>query len=66
MIDPYHMMVKVSWRAGVVKKNLEEVAIDFKVIYLLNDINSKLQIFAYIAEEEQKTFKKYGLEPYKE
>ena len=66
VLDAYHTMVKISWRAGVVKKNLEELTIDFKVIYFLVNTDNKFRIFAYIAEDEQKIFKELGLEPYKE
>jgi hypothetical protein len=65
ILDEYHAMAKIHWSAGLVKKDLQEVMIEFDVIYFLQELDGKIRIFAYIAEDEQKAYKEHGIEPYK-
>lgn len=59
-LDDNHYMAKVFWHS-VYRKAGREVVIDFSVIYLLQDINDKLSIFAYITGDEQAVLKEHGL-----
>jgi hypothetical protein len=65
LLDEYHAMANVQWHAGLVKKDLQELTIDFHVIYLLQTLNDKIKIFGYIAEDEEKILKEHGIEPYR-
>lgn len=52
-LNELHYMVKVHWESYYTKKNGQEVGIDFDVIYLLQDINAALKVFAYITDDKQ-------------
>ena len=60
LLDDFHAMVKIHWRASYLKKDNTRVAIEFDVIYLLQLI-SDIRIFAYITGDEQKALKENGL-----
>ncbi len=60
-LDDYHSMVRVYWRAFYEKKDGSIVTIDFDVVYLLQIINEKIRIFAYITGDEQKVLHERGL-----
>jgi hypothetical protein len=65
LLDDHHAMAKVQWHAGLIKKDLQEITIDFQVIYLLQTLDHEIKIFAYIAGDEQRVFKELGIEPYR-
>lgn len=60
-LDDFHVMVRVRWKADCIKKNNEQVTLEFEVIYFLQDLNDTLKIFCYIAGDEKKIMKEYGL-----
>lgn len=59
-IDAYHYQAKIHWKAHYEQTKLE-VDIEFDVIYLLQYLNNKLEIFAYITGDEQAELRKHGL-----
>ncbi len=59
-IDQYHYQAKVHWKAHYEQTKLE-VDLEFDVIYLLQFLNNKLEIFAYITGDEQALLRKHGL-----
>lgn len=61
LIDTSHYMAKVDWHSVYNKKDNTEVAIDFAVTYLLQDIDNKLQVFAYITGDEEGVLKENGI-----
>ncbi|HVK47753.1 MAG TPA: hypothetical protein VM488_07920 [Pseudobacter sp.] len=60
-LDANHHMAKVHWKATYVKEGKDELVIEFDVIYLLQDIDGALKIFAYITGDEQGVLKEHGL-----
>lgn len=60
-LDDYHLMAKVYWQAFYEKKDGSNETIDFDVIYLLQEIDEKMRIFAYISGDEQKALRDRGL-----
>ncbi len=60
-LDGCHSMVRIYWRAVYEKKNGGNETIDFDVIYLLQIIDGKIGIFAYITGDEQKALRERGL-----
>lgn len=60
-LDANHHLAKVHWRATYVKKEKEDLVIEFDVFYILQDINNELTIFAYITGDEQGVMKEHGL-----
>jgi hypothetical protein len=59
-LDEYHFMARVHWDSRYVKDE-DEISIEFDVIYLLQLIDEKPRIFAYITGDEQKVLKEHGL-----
>jgi hypothetical protein len=62
-LDELHAMVKVHWDSRYRKKDDEEERIEFDVIYLLQLLDGRLKIFAYITGDEQKVLRERGLIP---
>ncbi len=60
-LDDNHSMARVYWRALYEKKGEGSEMIDFDVIYLLQMIDEKIRIFAYITGDEQKVLRERGL-----
>lgn len=60
-IDKFHVMAKVHWDSHYTKKDGHEETIDFDVCYLLQTLNGKVEIFAYITGNEQKILRERGL-----
>jgi hypothetical protein len=61
LLNQLHIMANVNWRSNYVKKDNSKGAIEFNVIYLLQEKDGKHKIFAYITEDEQKALKEHGL-----
>ncbi len=61
ILDDLHSMARINWRSNYRKKNKEVGKIDFQVIYLLQTIEGKPKIFAYITGDEQGVLKEHGL-----
>jgi hypothetical protein len=60
-IDGLHALVKATWHYTAIKKDKEEVEIDFDIFYLLRIENEKVKIITYIAGDEQKVLAEKGL-----
>ena len=62
-LDDYHSLAKVHWLALYTKKDGSNLTLDFDVIYLVQTIDDKPRIFAYITGDEQKAYQESGLIP---
>lgn len=60
-LDASHHMAKVHWKATYAKDDKPAQVIEFDVIYLLQDIDETLKVFAYITGDEQGVLKEHGL-----
>ena len=63
LLDEWHAMVKVHWLSEYLRKDGENVSIDFDVIYFLQKIDGPPKIFAFIAGDEEQVMKDHGLLP---
>ena len=63
LLDEWHAMIQVHWHAVYRKKEDPELYIDFDVWYLVQELQEKIRIFAYITGDEQKVLKDKGLVP---
>lgn len=63
VLDALHIMVKINWRGGYLKKNGHTMHIDFEVVYFIQNRENTLNIFAYITGDEEKVLKEKGLMP---
>lgn len=59
-LNELHYMVEVYWESFY-EKNGESDSIEFSVIYLLQNLNGALKVFAYITGDEQAVLKERGL-----
>lgn len=59
-LDNNHYMAKIEWHS-LYQKDDESISIDFSVIYLLQELDNKLTIFAYLTGDEQSVLKEHGL-----
>lgn len=60
-LDDLHFMVKVHWKATYKNKDNTDLAIEFDVIYFLQNMDNELKIFAYITGDEDKVMRQHGL-----
>ena len=60
-LDDMHYMVKIQWKATYKNKDNTELAIEFDVIYFLQNREGQLKIFAYITGDEDKVMREHGL-----
>jgi len=61
LLDEMHALVRVQWRSDHIRKDATSVSIPFEVIYLLQQQESGLKIFAYITGDEQKVMQEKGV-----
>lgn len=61
VLDEYHSMVKIHWKATYTRKDGQEEVILFDVIYILQHNENTPKIFAYITGDERRTLSKRGL-----
>ncbi len=60
-IDELHSVVTVGWRAVYAKKDADDVAIEFKVHYMVQALDENPKIFAYVTGDEQKALRDAGI-----
>lgn len=60
-IDEMHWVVSVEWRAVYAKKDADDVAIEFKVHYMVQAVDEDPKIFAYVTGDEQKALRDAGI-----
>ena len=65
LLNEYHALVKTNWVTQITKKDNSVVTIVFDNFYLVQILNEKVKIFAYITDDEQKVLKEHGIAPYK-
>lgn len=63
MLDDFHAMSKVHWKATYETEDGRKEEIDFDVIYFLQLINDQIKIFAYVTGDEQGALRQKGLLP---
>lgn len=59
-LNELHYMVEVYWESFY-EKDGQPGSIEFSVIYLLQNLNGTLKVFAYITGDEQAVLKERGL-----
>ena len=60
-IDELHCVAHVAWRASYEAADRQQIAIDFDVHYLMQELNGKFRIFGWISGNEQELLKQYGV-----
>jgi hypothetical protein len=62
-LDGFHAMAKVHWDSRYVRKDGQNVQIEFDVIYLIQMRGGTPKIFGYITGDESRVLQEYGLIP---
>ena len=60
-IDEHHCIAHVAWTATYARKHQPDVAIDFEVHYLVQELNSEPRVFGWVSGDEQAALKEYGV-----
>ncbi len=62
-LDSFHAMTKVRWDSRYVKRDGQNLQIEFEVIYLIQILDGIPKIFGYITGDESKVLQEHGLMP---
>ena len=60
-IDNHHCVAHVAWTATYARRDQADVAIDFDVHYLVQDLHRELKIFGWVSGDEQALLRKHGI-----
>ena len=60
-MDEHHCVAHVAWRATYARKDQSEVAIDFDVHYLVQQLGAEPKVFGWISGDEQALLKEHGV-----
>jgi hypothetical protein len=61
-LDALHGIAEVNWRADYIKKDGSALELEFRVIYLLQELpGSEPKVFAFITGDEQQAYRDHGL-----
>jgi len=60
-IDANHCLAHVGWTATYKRKDSTEVAIDFEVHYLVQQLSAEPKIFGWVSGDEQALLKEHGI-----
>jgi hypothetical protein len=60
-IDEHHCVAHVSWTATYAREEQPDVAIDFDVHYLVQELGKEPKVFGWISGDEQALLKKHGI-----
>ena len=63
VLNEQHALVKIHWRSDHLTKEGKEISIPFEVIYLLQQQDHGLKVFAYITGDEKGAMKDAGVLP---
>jgi hypothetical protein len=60
-VDEHHCVAHVAWRGIYARKNQSDIAIDFDVHYLVQQLGAEPKIFGWISGDERALLKKHGI-----
>ncbi len=61
LLDDFHAMARIGWRAHYIRKDLSAGSIDFNNIYFTQTLEGRPKVFAYITGDERAAFEGIGL-----
>lgn len=62
-IDDHHCLARVGWTAVYARDALPDVAIDFEVTYLLQQLDGPPKVFGWISGDEEAVLREHGIIP---
>ena len=60
-IDEHHCVAHVAWTATYVRKDQSDVAIDFDVHYLVQELDGEPKVFGWVSGDEQALLRKHNI-----
>ena len=60
-MDEHHCVAHVAWRATYACKDQPELAIDFEVHYLVQQLGADPKVFGWVSGDEQAQLKEHGI-----
>lgn len=60
-IDDHHCVANVAWSATYAREGKPDVAIDFDVHYLVQELDDGPKVFGWVAGDEQALLQKHGI-----
>ena len=60
-INEHHCVAHVAWTATYVRKYQSDVAIDFDVHDLVQELDREPEVFGWVSGDEQALLKKHGI-----
>jgi len=60
-MDEYHCIAHVTWRATYVRNSRPDIAIDFDVHYLVQQLGTEPKVFGWVSGDEQAVLKEHGI-----
>jgi hypothetical protein len=60
-IDDHHCLAHVAWRATYARQDQPDVAIDFDVHYLVQELDGEPKVFGWVSGDEQALLHKCGI-----
>lgn len=60
-MDKHHCVAHVAWTATYARQGQAEVAIDFDVHYLVQELDGEPRIFGWVSGDEQALLRKHGI-----
>jgi hypothetical protein len=60
-IDEHHCLAHVAWTATYARHAAPDIAIDFDVHYLLQQLDGEPRIFGWVSGDEQALLKQHGI-----
>jgi hypothetical protein len=60
-MDEHHCVAHVAWRATYARKDQPDVAIDFDVHYLVQQLGAEPKVFGWVSGDEQALLKEHGI-----
>jgi Domain of unknown function (DUF4440) len=60
-IDEHHCIAHVAWTATYVRKDQPDLAIDFDVHYLIQQLGAEPKVFGWVSGDEHALLKEHGI-----
>ncbi|GLS32376.1 hypothetical protein SAMN04488498_11755 [Mesorhizobium albiziae] len=60
-IDELHCVAHVAWTATYAREDQPDIAIDFDVHYLIQELDGEPKVFGWVSGDEQALLRKHGI-----
>lgn len=60
-LDEHHCVAHVAWQAAYARQDQADVAIDFDIHYLVQQVDGAPKVFGWVSGDEQALLRKHGI-----